>query len=378
MHRTKIVFAQYTLPAAYPPVMNASAILATEGATVALWGVGAYGDASSLQVDLKLGMTQRLLPYESPGIWQKVQYVRFTFGCLLRTILWRPNVVYVSDMLAFPYGLLASFVPSVKVIAHEHDTPTETGGMLNRVLQWTRRKLFRRAIVTVVPQDNRAELIQKKQSPKRLVVVWNCPRKEEVASPPVGNDGQIVLWYHGSLGPSQFPESVVAALPHLPTNYLLKFAGYETIGQRGYAERLLGLASDLGIASRVEYVGAKPTRSGLFSSASKCDIGLALFARSFREPMVGASNKPFDYLACGLALLMNDTREWTTFFQECPSARSCNPESPTSIADAILGMTRNYSEFIESRRVGQQLILDRWNYEQQFEPIRDLILSGSR
>ena len=44
------------------------------------------------------------------------------------------------------------------------------------------------------------------------------------------------------------------------------------------------------------------------------------------QNMVGASNKPFDYMACGLPLLVTDLPEWTSTFVEPGYARACNPD----------------------------------------------------
>lgn len=371
----KIAFIQFTVAAAYPPIMNAGRLLAEEGAKVVFWGVGAFGQANQLRNDLDLGMKETLLPYRNPGVGQKLHYIYFLVSSALRAIVWRADYVYVSDLLAFPVGLLLTYVPGAKVIAHEHDTPKETGSLIDRLLHWTRRKLFRRADLTVVPQTQRAELVRNAIGPRNLQVVWNCPRVEEIVTKSLLDSPEIVLWYHGSIVPGQFPREAVASLAHLPHNFRLRFAGYETIGQQGYIANLFDLAKSLGVEDRVEYVGTKPTRSELFEEASKADVGLALFARNFREAMVGASNKPFDYLACGLAVLTNDTEEWTSFFDNCPSVVACDPASPHSIAEKITELTQNCGQFTLVRQAGVRKVRTEWNYQLQFSPVLNLILA---
>lgn len=374
--RIRVAFIQYTTPAAYPPVMNAASILADKGAEVSLWGCGAYGAADKLQVVLRPGVTQRLMKYAAPGWRQKIHYVVFLLLCVFRTLWWRPKFVYVSDLRAYPIGLLISYIPRVSVIAHEHDTPPEDGGRSVRLFQWVRRRLFRRAKATVVPQEQRARLVAASTPVSRIEVVWNCPRIAEIVPLEAKDaDRQIVLWYHGSVVPSQFPEAAIRSIALMPDNVSLRFAGYATIGQPRYIDELLELANELGIANRVTYVGTKPTREDLFLEASRCDIGLSLFARNFREAMVGASNKPFDYLACGLAVLTNDTEEWRAFYAECPCVRSCDPDSAEAIALKVSEFVANPAEFQVDRRLGQAMMQCNWNYENQFSPVANLILS---
>ena len=48
--------------------------------------------------------------------------------------------------------------------------------------------------------------------------------------------------------------------------------------------------------------------------------------------MAGASNKPFDFMAAGMALLVSDLPEWDAMFVQPGFARSCDPADPLSIA----------------------------------------------
>ena len=61
--------------------------------------------------------------------------------------------------------------------------------------------------------------------------------------------------------------------------------------------------------------------------------------------MAGASNKPFDYMAAGLALLVSDQPDWRAMFVEPGYARACDPTDPSSIATSLA---------IPVRRVGSR------------------------
>jgi hypothetical protein len=91
--------------------------------------------------------------------------------------------------------------------------------------------------------------------------------------------------------------------------------------------------------------------------------------------MVGASNKPFDYLACGLALLVPNAFEWQDFYIRPGYGLSCDPDSVESIIAAIGWFMDHRTETHAMGEAGRQRILNDWNYETQFAPIKDMLAS---
>jgi glycosyltransferase involved in cell wall biosynthesis len=155
----------------------------------------------------------------------------------------------------------------------------------------------------------------------------------------------------------------------------LQFAGYETVGHRGYVTHLLDLARKLGLADRVHYHGTLPDRAELLDLCCRADVGVALFPRHPRQPMSGASNKPFDYLACGLALLVPDSAEWRDSYVVPGLARACDPNDPESIASVLLWFLEHADDVHAMGMRGRRQILESWNYESQFRPIYALMNS---
>jgi glycosyltransferase involved in cell wall biosynthesis len=85
--------------------------------------------------------------------------------------------------------------------------------------------------------------------------------------------------------------------------------------------------------------------------------------------MAGASNKAFEYLACGMPILVSDRPDWRAMFVGRGLARICDVGDARSIA-AVLG---EYLADPDARRAagerGRQLILAEWNYDVQFAPV---------
>jgi glycosyltransferase involved in cell wall biosynthesis len=371
----RVLFIQYTNPAAYPPLEHASRILARDGWTVLFLGTGSFG-ANELRFRHHASIENRQMRFCPPGWRQKLHYLQFILWTVFWTVRWRPNWAYASDLLSCPAALVISYVPQVRVIYHEHDSPTAYGkNLFQRIAQAARLKLADRAQQCILPNEVRASLFAKETANGNNVSwVWNCPSLEEVSTTRPPNDGRE-LWvlYHGSIVPARLPATVLHALAVLPDTVKLRIIGYETVGHAGYVEELRRLANDLGIADRVHFVGSVPLRADLLDWCRKCDVGLALMPKRSddlnEQAMVGASNKPFDYLSSGLALLVSDLPDWRQFFVKSGCAYACLPEDPQSIAEALRWFLAHPEEMRAMGELGRQRILTDWNYEAQFAPI---------
>jgi len=192
----------------------------------------------------------------------------------------------------------------------------------------------------------------------------------------VGNK-DIWLQYHGSIGgPSLLPLSVVTALAKLPDSVKLRVIGYETIGGNGYVSAVRDKARTLGIVHRVELLGPMP-RSELLEHCRQSDIGLALMPMVTEDTnmlaMAGASNKAFDYLACGLALLVSDLPAWKTLYVETGYGVACDPDDPASIERALRPLLDDPIALRAMGERGRQRIQREWNYEAQFAKVYETL-----
>ena len=376
----RILYIQYTNPAGYPPLEHSSTFLANAGWQVLFLGVSAVG-ARTLRFPPHPNIAVRQLSLLSTGWRQKLHFVWFLLWGLGWGLRWRPQWVYASDPLSCPLALILSYL-GVLVIYHEHDSPAvstqqtdlRVSGWFRSVLR-SRAVLARRAICCVLPNAQRAQRFAKDMdNVVQTVCVWNCPRREEIVPPrplPVGNTVRVV--YHGSLNSVRLPLVVLHALVQLPPVITLSVVGYETLGHTGYLATLRNQAQALGLLSRVEFVGALPRREEVLGHCRQGDIGLAFMpchTTDFNEQhMTGASNKPFDYLACGLALLVSDRPDWQTMFVEPGYGLACDPEDAENIAAALRWFLEHPAAMRAMGERGRQQIAAEWHYERQFAPV---------
>lgn len=376
----RILYMQYTNPAIYPPLEHSSRILADVGWHVLFLGIQAWrGDPLRFLGHPQISV--RYLPAQAPGWRQKLHYIWYFCWVVTWVLRWRPQWVYASDIYSAPIAWLLSYLPGLRVIYHEHDSPStnvvQPDTPVMHMVLWARRRLASRARFIVLPNEQRAETFRRTLAPVCPVfTVWNCPRLDEVA--PDDNHKQseaIIVLYQGSIVPERLPPSVVEALAFLPSHVHLHVIGYETIGSYGYIKQLEALAEQLGVRERVLFSGPL-SRYKMLKHSRQAHIGLALMPLRSDDDnmfaMVGASNKVFDYLASGLALLVSDLPSWQESYVAEGYARACNPSDPQSIVSAIRWYLDHPNELREMGERGRQRILAEWNYNVQFAPVLEV------
>lgn len=366
----RILYIQYTNPAGYPPLEHSSQLLANAGWQVLFLGTDAAG-ADVLRFPPHPNIKVRQMPFCPAGRRQKLHYARFVAWVFFWALRWRPHWIYASDLLSCPAAWLLSFVPGQKIVYHEHDSPQAKP--TSRFLRWclaARRRLARRAAVNILPNAVRAQRFTEQTGATNVQCVWNCPTTEEVGPQREEKEGtELWLLYHGSISPPQLPSTLLDAMAHLPERVKLRVIGYETVGHRGYVAELQDMAERLGITHRVEFLGSIPTRSKLLRWCGQSDVGLALFVKGGLQPMPGASNKPFDYMAHGCALLASDLPDWREMYIEPGYGLACDPEDPASIAAALEWFLDHPDQMRAMGEAGRRRILTGWNYEKAFRHV---------
>jgi glycosyltransferase involved in cell wall biosynthesis len=370
----RILYVQYTNPCGYPPVLHSAEILAARGWEVLFLGTQALG-FETRRPPVRPGIRFKHLAYSDSGLKRALQYPWFCIWCLFWTLRWRPAWVYASDMTACIPVLLLRVFAGARCVYHEHDSPdsTDAAGWWARVCLWARHKTARMAEFCILPNENRAHKFQKQTgTSKEVKVVWNTPLRSEVSGPKRHPEGCLKLLYHGSVVPARVPLTVIHAMKKVGHPVVLRVVGYETIGSLGYVEQLRRTAVELGIPEALEFEGVLE-RGELMAHCQFHDIGLAIVHAPRDRNLVdlfGASNKVFDYMACGLALLLPETSAW----QAClPYGRACDPADADSIAGALRYFCEHPTEMRLMGERGRQRILEQWNYETDFRPVLELL-----
>lgn len=369
MKKQRILYLQFTDPAVYPPIAHSAILLARRGWDILLLGVG----GGELEMPVHPRLCLKRIGFFGGGYRQKLRYLAYFFWALWWTCRWRPKWLYASDPLACPLVWWLTKLTNVNVLYHEHDSPIDTqpATWFMRQVMAYRRRIAVEVKICVLPQEERLRSFKRSTGrTKSTYCVWNVPRLDELAVPKSCKtsdaSNELILYYHGSITPDRLPKNLIVAASRLKGAVRLWIVGYEPLGGVGYLAELTDLAIKVGRKSMIKQFGTLD-RTNLFSLASSAHVGLSLVPPQSTDinlsNMVGASNKPFDYMACGLPLLVTNLSEWIFTFVEPGYGISCNPEDPYSIEAALQWFLDHPIERVQMGQKAQQKIRDGWNYD---------------
>lgn len=380
--RRSLLAVQFTMPGVYPPLEHLAVFLASRGWKVELRGYSVRG-AYPFEFIQNPHINVEQLPSSSPGLRLVGQYAQFVGWVTRESRLMRPDWIWASDSLGALPGLMASAAVARPLVYQEHDAPSlRAFGLLGAAALAFRRQAADRAAFCVVPGEGRKRLLADEcPSASDIRVVWNCPRRDEVAPPRRQRalDEPLRVYYHGTLSPERLPVSLIQAVAAMRGRVRLVVRGYDTSGRGDDLRRITADVERSGAASWVELVPPAP-RQKLWALVDSCHVGLALVPSSPGDPnlatMAGPSNKAFDYLARGLALVVAGRPEWQDLYVRQGYALDCTPEDTGSIVDALTWYVRNPEKCQEMGEAGRRRILEDWNYETVFSPVLARLLGS--
>jgi glycosyltransferase involved in cell wall biosynthesis len=371
----RVLFVQATNPGAYPPLIHVSTLMANSRWEVTF--LSAPIASNHLVLPSHPRITVRAIRLRHSHVMSSVNYSIYAATAAGLALRLRPDVVYASDPLGAGPGLLAARLAGARLIYHEHDSPQP--GMLHPILGRLRAAAIRSAWLIVFPNAERARFAQSQLrfSDSRLHIVWNVPRRAEVGSSAAPTESPLIVYYHGSITPERLPETVAVAVKRMAGRVRLRIAGYESPSARGYGRHLVG--SDARADNPIEYIGMVPQRADLLIQAARAHVGLSLMPINSGDLnmsyMLGASNKPFDYMAAGLALLVSDLPDWKTMFVDPGFGLACDPTDANSLSAALSW----FIDHPEGRRAmaarARTKIETEWNYDRVFAPVLDVLSS---
>ncbi|HMQ19306.1 MAG TPA: hypothetical protein PKC77_09150, partial [Sphingopyxis sp.] len=263
------------------------------------------------------------------------------------------------------------------IVYHEHVSPAPPTSFRMR-LQWqARNALARRADAVVLPNADRAALIARDAGlpdARAPIVAWNTPCRDEVGPKRrAAADGPVRIVYAGSINVQRVPLALVEALAAVP-DIELTLIGYETVSSRGYCETMRAFADERGCADRLIFRGAMPYHA-LIAALGDYDATFAALPEDAGDVnlrhMAGASNKSFDAMGQGLALIVGPGEDWRRMFVDPGYALACDPSDTASIAEAFRGLAGDRAAVRAMGERARQRIAGDWAYDEQLRPVTE-------
>ena len=366
----KILYIQYANPGAFPVAMRAGRLWRAAGHEVRYLGVD-FGGGDLLAIPADLAGNCDWVRY---GKLAPLQFAARA-GAVVRR--WKPDCLYIADsMAALACAPLRALYPG-RIVYHEHDSPAPAASWRMR-LQWNARgALARRADAVVLPNADRADLLARDAglpADRAPIVAWNTPSRDEVGpSRHARGEGPVRIVYAGSINVQRVPLAMIDALAEIP-DVALTLIGYETISSRGHNDRLRAHAAARGCAERLLIRDAMPYQD-LVVALRDYDATFAALPVEADDinlrHMAGASNKSFDAMGQGLALIVGPGEDWRAMFVDPGYAVACDPADAASIADAFRRLGADRDRVRAMGEAARQRIAADWAYDEQLRPVTE-------
>ncbi len=168
-------------------------------------------------------------------------------------------------------------------------------------------------------------------------------------------------WFSQTIGPGRGLEILFQALPYLQTPVEVHLRGYypET-SQQWLQQQVTNEWRD-----RI-FIHPTVPNSELLSRIAEHDIGLALEQPHIPSRNLTITNKFFQYLQAGLAIIATETAGQKEIFQQCPKIGKLLPNNhPTILAQAIENLLQNPEKLATAKIASLQAAQNQFCWEQQ-------------
>lgn len=166
-----------------------------------------------------------------------------------------------------------------------------------------------------------------------------------------GSERQVILISNSRLEKKNGLDIVIRALKLLPDNFVFRNAH-----QGSEKENLLALARELGVADRVTLDPVLPYPQGA-DYLKQGDI----FVRPSRSEGLGASF--LEAMALGLPIIGTPVGGISDFLKDGETGIFCDPESPESLAQAVMRLVESPELYERVRKGGYELMKEKFSWQ---------------
>jgi glycosyltransferase involved in cell wall biosynthesis len=253
----------------------------------------------------------------------------------------RPDAVHAHDVaMLVPAYIAARLSRGARLVYDSHELAT---GVPYRSRPWAllvaaiERLLVPRcdAVITVSDgiADRLAERYSLRERPSTIRNVCDLPPPGAAPAADLRTELGVgeapIVLHQGAVAPHRGCEALVRATAELDGAHLI-FLGAEG----PFANRLRGLALDLGLDDRVHFRPPVSLES-LLSYTAQADVGVSLLEASCENHRLALPNKVFEYMAAGVPVVVSVLPELERFLAEHPIGCAVDPSDPSAVARAL-------------------------------------------
>jgi hypothetical protein len=373
-----LVVALYSHPEYYPPTLNALEYLSEAYEHVYV----VYRNYTEPGFDWVYPSNVTLLPSSKPlhvraaekkGAVSKVMsYLQFT-RLFYRTIKkYKADTVLIYDyMPLLAYRLLSPFIKQPRLLwYHNHDVGDAQYLSKTSISWWawkTEAWIFPKLNVFSLPAVERKQYFPADKLRGHFFFIPNFPSRKvyERYTKNVQRNNALKLLYQGSIGPLHGLEEIIPLLNEKIEGRELYLVLKGFISSE-YLEQLQQLAVKYVTVGRLLYVPPSGYR-GVIENALSCHIGIGIHKKQdiMNVTLGTASNKIYEYAACGMPALLYDNTHFRNSLQGREWVFFTDTTAP-SLLQCLTAIASNYDQY------STQAVND-FNgelcFERHFEPV---------
>lgn len=379
MNKKKIGVLIYANPDNYPPTVNAVHLLA-QHFDVLLIGRNQDSPHSEYPSNVRVhrlgeytSLQERVQASTRAKLWEYINFI-----AQARRLFKDVSLIYAYDAFAFTAAYLCRRLlhPSVPLIYHNHDL-TENLLPLSSLTGWVQkgeRNWANKAAIVVFPVQERALFFNKIANLENTpLIVPNFPRKSFFQ---VSQDWDNLIYarfkhpkilLQGSISVQNSLLDLIKSLTFINNNITLKLVG---LLQEKEQHLMADFAVKNNVNARVEYFKPVPY-SKLRSHTWNASIGVCLYKKVSinHQTMATASNKIYEYAACGLPIIVSDFPNHREHLARESWVHFADPDNPQSIASAVENILSDFENYRKMCLAARNAFEQKFNYESVFLPL---------
>lgn len=185
-------------------------------------------------------------------------------------------------------------------------------------------------------------------------VVYNGAPSDQIGRSPGTGATPQVFCYAGNLGYCQGLEGVIAAFAEATTRPGMGDARLRFIGTGVLADDLARMASERGLADRVEFLGVKPKREALNLMSQSGALLIPLQDSPAFELTV--PSKVFDCMGLAMPIIASIRGEGREILSRSGGNIVVNPDDVSALADAMHAMRESWEQFNERAQANARIV----------------------
>lgn len=308
------------------------------------------------------------------------RFLRITVRLLVEAIMQNARVYHFHDPDLIPIGLLLKALGK-KVIYDVHelvyfDIADKDWLKFTAIIIMAQRiyYIFEKIAVKVFDQIILAEdgylsyFRQHHKSSTKCLTLRNFADLAliDASDPPdVNRKTKPVIIYVGGLSETYGIKSIIKAM------YILKDSAELWLLGKWDGEKFMAECMSQKGWKYCRYWGFVPLNE-VYSYIKNADVGISIL-HPLENYLTSLPTKAFEYMACGLPMVMSDFPLWKNIFGEC--AVFADPHDRHDIAEKISYLLDNPEEAIRLGRRGRELVESKYNWETESKKLVDIYRS---